>query len=109
MKKLVREFEGQDVEFFTIYVREPHPGEARFWRCKQPRTYQEKQSNARNLVRQKKIEMPLLVDGMDETAHRRFGRMPNMCYVIDKQGRIVYKSMWTRPEELREVLQELMG
>ncbi len=109
MKELMREFQVQDVEFYTVYVREPHAGEARFWRYKQPQTYQEKQSNARKLLQQKKIEMPLLVDDMDELAHRRFGRMPNMCYVIDKRSRIVYKSMWTRPQELRQVLLELTG
>jgi hypothetical protein len=52
--------------------------------------------------------MPVLVDGMDEAAHRRFGRLPNMVYVVDMTGRIVYKSMWTRHQELREFLRELL-
>lgn len=101
------EFESQPIEFFTIYVREPHPGEARFWRYKQPGTLGEKVAYAKLLVQQKNITMPVCVDGMDELAHRRFGRLPNMIYVIDKSGRIVYKSMWTRPSELRDFLREL--
>ncbi|MFQ5544973.1 MAG: TlpA family protein disulfide reductase [Acidiferrobacterales bacterium] len=69
---------------------------------------EEKLANARLLIQQKKVEMPVLVDGMDEAAHRRFGRLPNMVYVIDLTGRIVYKSMWTRHQELREFLRELL-
>ena len=99
---------GEPIEFFTIYVREPHAGEARFWRYKQPTTMEEKLANARLLIRQKNMKMPVLMDGMDEAAHRRFGRLPNMVYVVDMKGRIVYKSMWTRHQELREFLKELL-
>ncbi len=69
---------------------------------------EEKLANARLLIQQKNVKMPVLVDGMDETAHRRFGRLPNMVYVVDMKGRIVYKSMWTRPQELREFLGEIV-
>lgn len=69
---------------------------------------EEKLANARLLIRQKKVEMPVLMDGMDEAAHRKFGRLPNMVYVVDMTGRIVYKSMWTRHQELREFLRELI-
>ena len=69
---------------------------------------EEKLANARLLIRQKKVEMPVLMDGMDEAAHRGFGRLPNMVYVVDMSGRIVYKSMWTRHLELRELLRELL-
>ncbi len=103
----MEDFKNEPIAFFTVYVREPHAGEARFWRYKQPKSYDEKLSNARLLILQKKVTMPFLLDGMDELVHRRFGRLPNMTYVIDKTGRIVYKSMWTRHTELREFLEEL--
>ena len=102
------EFREEPIEFFTIYVREPHAGEARFWRYKQPRTLDEKRANAQLLVKQKKLRMPVLVDEMDELAHRRLGRLPNMIYVVDITGHIVYKSMWTRPDEVRAFLKELV-
>ncbi len=103
----MEEFRDEPIAFLTVYVREPHAGEARFWRYKQPKNYDEKLANARLLIQQKKVTMPFLLDGMDELAHRSFGRLPNMIYVIDKTGRIVYKSMWTRHAELREFLEEL--
>lgn len=103
----MKEFREAPIEFFTIYVREPHAGEARFWKYRQPETLEEKYANARLLVKQKQITMPVLVDEMDELAHRRFGRLPNMIYVIDKHSKIVYKSMWTRPRELRQFLYDL--
>ena len=69
---------------------------------------EEKLVNARLLIRQKAVKMPVLMDDMDEAAHRSFGRLPNMVYVVDIEGRIVYKSMWTRNQELREFLRELL-
>ncbi|MBI4472108.1 MAG: DinB family protein [Acidobacteria bacterium] len=107
MKELMAEFRGKSVEFFTVYVREPHAGEARFWRYRQPADFEQKLANAKLLIRQKNVRMPVLVDGMDELAHRQFGRLPNMIYVVDKDSRIVYKSMWTRVRELRQFLKEL--
>ena len=69
---------------------------------------EEKLANARLLIRQKNVKMPVLMDDMDEAAHRSFGRLPKMVYVVDMKGRIVYKSMWTRHQELREFLRELL-
>lgn len=51
--------------------------------------------------------MPLLVDDLMGTVHRAYGEMPNMVYVVDKQGKIVYKAMWTDHAEIETVLQNL--
>ena len=50
---------------------------------------------------------PVLVDGMDEAVHRQYGSLPNMVYVIDKAGKIAYKTTWTVAEEIDSVLAEL--
>ena len=33
--------------------------------------------------------------------------MPNMIYIIDKNGKIAYKAMWTDHEEIASVLANL--
>ncbi|MDP7224896.1 MAG: hypothetical protein QF909_06770 [SAR202 cluster bacterium] len=53
------------------------------------------------------MKVPVLIDGYDEAIHKMFGGLPNMIYVIDKTGRVVYKSTWTMHEEVVKVLQEL--
>lgn len=51
--------------------------------------------------------MPIIVDGLDGEIHRAYGTLPNMVYVVDQEGRIVYRSQWTLPQEIRDVLGEL--
>ena len=52
--------------------------------------------------------MPLLVDDLTGTVHRAYGELPNMVYIIDKQGKVVYKAMWTDHAEIETVLQNLV-
>lgn len=41
------------------------------------------------------IRRPILVDDLNGTAHRAYGLLPNMTWVIGRGGRILYKSDWT--------------
>jgi hypothetical protein len=50
----------------------------------------------------------MLVDDIQGTVHRVYGSMPNMVYIIDKNGKIVYQAMWTDPEEIASVLANLV-
>jgi hypothetical protein len=90
-------------EFLTIYVREPHPGE----HYGPHRTWEQKLMFARKCREQDGIENPLVVDELDGPVHRAYGSMPNMIYVIDKNGKIAYKAMWTDHEEIASVLANL--
>ncbi len=40
--------------------------------------------------------------------HRRYGTMPNMIYIVDKDGRIAYKAMWTDHSEIESILENLV-
>lgn len=44
---------------------------------------------------------------MDGLAQQHFGRLPKKIYVVEKKGRIVYKSIWACPAELRQFSMEL--
>lgn len=51
---------------------------------------------------------PMLVDDLEGTVHCLYGSMPNMVYIIDKNGKIAYKAMWTDHEEIASVLANLV-
>ncbi|MEE8442491.1 MAG: hypothetical protein V3S37_01970 [Dehalococcoidia bacterium] len=95
------------VQMLNVYTREPHAGENRFKQYSQHTSYEHKMGYACELVDTDNMKVPVLVDGFDEAVHEQFGRLPNMVYVIDRAGRIVYKSTWTMYDKLEEVLQEL--
>ena len=41
------------------------------------------------------IRRPILVDDLTGSAHRHYGAMPNMTWVIDRRGVVAYKANWT--------------
>ena len=49
----------------------------------------------------------MLVDDLQGAVHIAYGSLPNMVYIIDKSGKIVYKAMWTDHEEIASVLANL--
>ena len=103
LNKLYQLYRDQGFEFFTIYVREPHPGE----NYGAHRDFEQKLRFARDCREQDEIKTPILVDDLQGTVHRCYGSMPNMIYIIDKTGSIAYKAMWTDHEEIFSVLSNL--
>lgn len=107
MERLAQKYGPHDVQVVCLYVREPHPGERAFRQYEKHASYEHKLRYARELVRLKAMNIPVIVDGVDEAVHRALGSLPNLAYVIDKDGRVVYKAAWTNAEHLDEVLSEL--
>ena len=87
----------------TIYVREPHPGE----NYPAHATWEQKLQFAKDCREQDGIQNPLLVDDLDGTVHRRYGTLPNMIFLVDRNGTVAYKAMWTDHEEIAAVLANL--
>jgi hypothetical protein len=92
-------------EFFTVYVREPHPGE----NYTEHRSWEQKLKYARECREQDGIETMMIVDDLEGTMHRAYGEMPNMAYIIGKDGRVVYKSMWTDHADIEAMIRALLG
>lgn len=107
IEHLAKKYGDRDVQFVALYVREPHPGERAFRRYEKHTSDEHKLRYARELVRLKAMNVPVVVDGLDEAVHRTLGNLPNLAYVVDKQGRVVYKSTWTNAEHIDELLSEL--
>ena len=104
LNELYRRYRQHGFEFFTIYVREPHPGE----HYGPHRSLAQKIRFAQDCRRQDGIQTPILIDDLEGSVHRSYGSMPNMVYIIDKNGGVAYKAMWTDHEEIASVLANLV-
>jgi hypothetical protein len=103
LNELYQHYREKGFEFFTIYVREPHPGE----HYGAHQSWEQKLKFARDCRTQDGIQTPMLVDDLQGGVHIAYGSLPNMVYIIDKSGKIVYKAMWTDHEEIASVLANL--
>lgn len=104
LTELYRQYCSKGFEFFIIYVREAHPGEnyphhtsfdQKVWHAKKHRELDE-------------VRIPILVDDLEGTTHKAYGLLPNMIYLIDREGVVVYKSDWTDVVELDGMCESLI-
>src|SRR5215469_5027851 len=105
INELYDQFRGDGIEFLFVYVREAHPGE----RIPAHRSMQEKIRAARLLRDEEELEMPVLVDDLRGSIHRKYSRLPNPAFLIDKTGRVAFRSMWAKASELGEAIAELLA
>jgi peroxiredoxin len=104
LRALYREFPSSDVAFLFVYVREAHPGA----NLPAHRTLAEKASAAMLLSDQEQIEWPILVDELGGEVHRLYGALPNASFLVDKSGRIAYRSLASHGPSLAAALEELL-
>jgi peroxiredoxin len=104
LRSLAREFPPSEVAFLFIYVREAHPGADL-----PPHHSLEDKAHAAMLLReQEQIDFPILIDELGGDVHRRYGALPNASFVVDKSGRVAYRSMASHPHSLGAALEELI-
>jgi hypothetical protein len=83
-----------------VYVREAHPTDG--WvtggnaevgvAYDQPKTFEERVGIAQTCQRKLGFDMPFLVDAIDDPVGGRYSGMPSRLYVIDRTGKVAYKS-----------------
>jgi alkylhydroperoxidase family enzyme len=109
-----------DAVFVAVYVREAHPTDG--WRMSsndeagvtfaQPRDYGERAGLAERCYAKLKMNMPLLVDEMDDRVGHAYSGMPARLYVIDTEGKVAYKSgrgpFGFKPDEMEQTLALLL-
>ena len=59
---------------------------------KQPRFEEERFEVAKKCTATLEISMPVLVDEMDDRVGHAYSGMPDRLYVIDRDGKVAYKS-----------------
>jgi alkylhydroperoxidase family enzyme len=88
------------VAFLAVYVREAHPTDG--WRMmsndragiviKQPAAQGERDEVAHKCCSALAITMPMVVDDIDDRVGHLYSGMPDRLYVLDRNGRVAYKS-----------------
>jgi Iodothyronine deiodinase/EF hand len=99
VEKLFRRYRER-ATFVMIYVREAHPTEG--WQLEsnirlgvaesQPQSDDERVKVAQTCSRRLGLGMPMLVDAINDAVGARYSGMPSRLYLLDRQGRVAYKS-----------------
>ena len=112
---------GNEATFFVIYVIEAHPhGDicpytGQEWVTQENKNqgilYSQPVNHAQRLELAKKaqadlgIRIPILIDDMDNSTWRAYGRAPNAAYLIGIDGRIRVRQGWLDPAGLKQALE----
>ncbi len=112
---------GDRADFAMVYVREAHPTDG--WQMesndrvgvsfRQPTSFQERTDIAQTCARTLGLGMPTLVDAMDDRVGAAYSGMPSRLYLIDRDGKVAYKSgrgpFGFKPAELEHQLLLLLA
>ena len=104
----MEKYGDRDVEVLHLYVLEPHPGERAFKQYKQPERFEERVAHAQELVEKKKIATTVMVDPIDNSVRTALGGLPNVAYVVGKNGKVHYKASWADADKVDKALAELV-
>lgn len=104
LNELFRRYRDEEVEFLLVYVREAHPGDE----IAAHESMAEKVRAAEILREQEDLEFPIVVDDLRGSIHRRYGKLPNPAFLIDKSGRVAFRCLWAQAGAIEEALQQLL-
>lgn len=104
LNALYDEFRGDQIEFLFVYVREANPGE----RIGAHGSLDDKIRAAHLLRDEEELAMPVLVDDLRGAIHRKYSRLPNPAFLIDKTGRVAFRCRWAQAEKLGKAIEELL-
>lgn len=103
LKRVFEEFRD-DVHWFTLYVREQHPGE----KLPAHTSYEQKVDHAQFLQRAENVPWPILVDALDGSIHQAYGSLPNAAFLIGTDGRIALRQRIAHAPTLQRGLEALL-
>ena len=120
LNALYREYADR-VAFYVVYIQEAHPIDA--WQLDvnlhddvlvaSTTTEDERMQVAGVCLTKLGIKLPALIDEPDNRVERAYTGWPDRLYVIDRDGRVAYKSaagpVGFRPSEVGATLKRLAG
>jgi hypothetical protein len=109
------------VGFFVVYIKEAHPEDG--WvternrradvRVQDPTTDEERADVATTCVVRLRIEIPVLIDRIDNVVGSAYGGWPSRLYLIGCDGRIAFQGASTsfgfKPPELEAAIRADLG
>ena len=97
MTQIYQRFNG-DIEFFVVYVQEAHPTDG--WQTenniqegvlyRQHQSYDERESVARSCSIGLHIDLPVIIEEMDNAMDEAYGAAPERLYLVDVDGKVAY-------------------
>jgi len=102
---MARAFAPKGISFVFLYTREAHPGE----NYPAHRSIEQKLAYAKAFKAEFKIERPILVDDLVGTAHKLYGSLPNMTYLISRGGRVLFRADWTDPPTIEYAIDYVLN
>jgi iodothyronine deiodinase-like protein len=119
LNRLYREYRDR-AAFYVVYIQEAHPIDA--WQVNDnleddvlvasTRTSDERYKAAGVCVRRLGLELPAVIDGPDNHTERAYTGWPDRLYVIDRGGRVAYKSaagpFGFKPAQLEATLKRIV-
>ena len=105
--------------FYAVYIVEAHPTD--IWQMKSnikdnilfanPKTDEERAFVAGACVRKLGIKFPAVIDGIDNRTEVTYTGWPDRLYLIDRDGKVVYKSkpgpFGFKPDQLEAAIKKL--
>ncbi len=101
-----RDFGPQGVKFYYVYKTLAHPETNGFV---QPFSLAERLMHVREAKQRLGTQFTWICDTMANEVRNALGDAPNSEFVIDPQGIVVRKRLWSNPEKLRADLNDLVG
>lgn len=89
-----------DFNFMLVYVREAHPGE----RTPAHKTLQDKISEAKKIQPSYDDNRTILVDDVAGTFHKAYGPLPNIIYIFNTEGLVLFRGDWNHDETIKDIL-----
>lgn len=118
LNKLYEQYRDR-VEFFVVYIQEAHPVDA--WQLDtnveddvlvaSTKTDDAREKVAGVCLVKLGIELPAIIDGADDSVERAYTGWPDRLYLIDRDGRIAFKSaagpFGFKPADLESAIKRL--
>ena len=116
---------GERVHFITIYTIEgypvgsPSPYRGKEWTgpestdkegrsLTQPATYEERVTQATQMIQELGITVPVLIDEMDNPVWCTYGQASNIAYLIGTSGTVVEKQGWYQPLSMEAAIKSYL-
>ena len=98
LEEIYRSYKNQ-VEFFVVYVQEAHPTDG--WQSesnitesvlfRQHQNYEEREEVAQTCSLNLHIDIPILIEDIDNSIDEAYGAAPERLYLIGANGKVAYQ------------------
>ena len=120
LEELQRRYED-DVAFFVVYIKEAHPEDG--WvldrnraadiRVTDPTSDEQRAELAQTCALRMRLEIPVLIDGLDNAVASAYGGWPDRLYLVGRDGRIAFQGgegpFGFKPGELEAAIRAELG